>query len=159
LADQWRKKFKVQKFKHVTVGGFYEHKLKPWMITFLVGFKIKTTPLAKDYFPNQNDMLRNLANNHISLRKLDRAVEAFVLPGWQWNGVRYSYNHNPKQIDFDRQSPFQFDAFMIADPAYEQNRDYKTMQWAFKFYATHIAAMDELQTNEFFEFTPTKSVK
>lgn len=152
------RRFKPIKYSNVTVGGEYEYKIEPWVVIFMVGLKLQPT----DYCMNsmkENEMRALLARDVLGKPTLSRAVEAIVPTGWRWDGMRYSFEHNPMQFGFGRQTEFQVEFWIEAPPEYAKNNDKKSMEIGFKTIAPKIATIKNFQSNKFFSFTSSSGVK
>jgi len=123
-ANQWGR-IKQTKGKFATVGGEWELQRKPWMMIFLVGFKIKATDYAKDLYEGDDNDYRIGLSEIFGLKALDKEFGKIMPAGWQYMGSAYTFEHNPHQFTLEKQSDFQFALDVMFPPEFAKRDDKK----------------------------------
>ena len=153
------RKFKTVKLSNIIVGGEYEHKMSPWVIIFLIAFKMKPTDFAEQNFDDEHEMRMVIAQEMLGKSILNKNAENVIPAGWMWDGIRYSYNHNPQQFSFRKNTAFQVEFYVEAPESLRKADDKKGMEIMFKKLATSFSKINNFTPNQFFQITPAASVK
>lgn len=156
------KTLKIIKFDNIAVKGEYEYKEKPWIITFLVGFKMGPTSHAETYFRNEGEMQSYIANRKLGKNGLSLEAERVLPIGWLWEGLRYSYDHNPRQFTFGKTTSFQVEFYAQVPEEVgkmDDQRAKKFVEGEFKKIAKKFSEIKNFQSDDLFTFKPATSIK
>lgn len=153
---------KIIKFDNIAVKGEYEYKEKPWIIIFLVGFKMGPTDHAETYFSNEGEMQSYIANRKLGKNGLSLEAEKVLPTGWLWAGLRYSYDHNPRQFTFGKTTSFQVEFNAEVPEEVEKMGEQgakKFVETEFKKIAEKFSRIPNFQSDDLFTFKPATSIK
>ena len=126
------KRFKVIKMKNVTVGGEYEYKISPWFINIMIGLRCKPTEKAEQDFRDIHEFRQHMAHQVFGKKNISFSVQKVMPFGWSYQGFAYAYDHDPRQVEFGRESQFQFEVYVLPPEDYEKNRDLQGLEKEFK---------------------------
>lgn len=157
-ANDW-KKIKVQKSVFATIGGEWEVQRKPWMMIFLIGFKISATDFSKDlYDGDDNDYKLSLAEI-FGIKPLKAKFEKLFPNDWDFLGPAYSYDHTPHQFTLKKTSDFQFALDAMMPDKFAKADDRKGAKLEAERVASKLLKCDCLQSTNEWTLKPLTTVK
>ena len=90
-------------------------------------------------------------------------ITFLVLPiGWLWEGLRYSYDHNPRQFTFGKTTSFQVEFYAQVPEEVgkmDDQRAKKFVEGEFKKIAKKFSEIKNFQSDDLFTFKPATSIK
>ena len=157
-ANDW-KRIKQTRGKFATVGGEWEITRKPWMMIFLIGFKIKATDFAIDLHEGDDNDYRIALAEIFGLKALDREFGKIMPAGWDFLGSNYTFEHNPHQFTLSKQSDFQFALDAMFPPEFAKKDDKKGAAQAAERISKTLLNSKILMSGKEWEMKPLANVK
>ena len=147
------KYFGPKKFHNLSVLGEIEYKMKPWMMNFIVSFKLTPTPEAKDYFENDERKFHYwLANSILGLRALEKTSYMIILGGWKFQLVVYRHDHDPHEFRLGKPNDFAISYCLVAPSQLSDKNDVKGLQHSFDRTSELISRLPNFESNNLIIF-------